>query len=467
MDKFEFDVDYQLDLLKYAIKDRDGFKVIKIFEPDYFTLNEHMVLADAIKRFYKTHKRVPRQPSIIQEELKHLFRTRDYAELLSKEERANALSTLKTLFTAEVKDGDLILKKCRDFVRYVEVKHTIENIDLLNFTHYSQFLSKIQRAIKKGDEAEHQHGTMLIKNIKERQFNRQDNSTVIPTPFRQINNATNAGGYDKGSIIVVLDRPKKFKSGMLINIARGYLRMKKKILIIDLENGEDAYAMRLEQSIVKKTKAELLSGKHDNAVQKILRKYKRLGGEVVIIRMPSLVTTTNDIQAEMDYYYQEHGIRFDELIVDYAALLGSTTGKLDDHNRIADAYLDLANLAVKNELEHVWTAHHVVKDAYTREKTRYTDGDLAKCTEIGRHVHAIWGLNRDQDEEENNIMRMELVTQRDGKPDARALFHIDLDAQRADEFTNQQLIEYNKLVTYNFNEEEEEKPRRKPKPKEI
>lgn len=444
-DKFEFTTDYQWNLLKYTVKDRDGVKALELYNDSYFTLNEHGIIAHSLKNFYKKTRRIPREPSLLKEELRELLKTRDYIELFTTSERENLMKDISQLYKEDLKDGDLILKKCVEFVRYINVKDTIEKVNLLNFNDYKGFATRIQKAITTGNSLTEDYGTMLINHIKERQFNRQDNRSVIPTPFYQINNATNAGGYDKGSIIVILDRPKKFKTGMAINIARGYLRMKKKTLVIDLENGQDSYAMRLEQSIVKKAKQELLSGQHDDKIQKTLRKYKRLGGEVVIKRLPALITTTNDIQALMDYYYREHGIQFDNLVIDYAALLASTTNKQDDHNRIADAYLDLSNLAIANQLDHIWTPHHVPKTAFGREESRYNDSDLAKCTEIGRHVHAIWGLNRDEDEEENNIMRMELVVQRDGAQRARALFTVDYPTQRADEFNKAQLREYNRL----------------------
>jgi hypothetical protein len=444
-DKFEFTTDYQWNLLKYTVKDRDGVKALELYDDSYFTLNEHSIIAHALKNFHSRHKRVPKEPALLKEELRELLRTRDYNELFTNDESVQLMKDISQLYREELKDGDLILEKCIEFVKYVGVKDIIENVNLMNFADYDGFAKRLQRAIEKGNELNEEYGTRLIADIKERQFNRQDNKSVVPTPFKQINAATNAGGYDKGSIIVILDRPKKFKTGMAINIARGYLRMKKKTLIIDLENGEDSYAMRLEQSIVKKTKRELISGEFDTRIQRSLKKYKKLGGEIVIRRLPSLITTTDNIQTVMDHYYREHGIKFDNVIVDYAALLASTTNKQDDHNRIGDAYLDLANLAVKNDLDHIWTPHHVPKPAFIRESSRYTDSDLAKCTEIGRHVHAIWGLNRDEDEEANNIMRMELVVQRDGAQRARALFEVDYPTQRADEFTKSQIREYNRM----------------------
>tara|TARA_R110002020_G_scaffold131482_1_gene293938 strand:+ start:820 stop:2214 length:1395 start_codon:yes stop_codon:yes gene_type:complete len=457
-DKFEFTTEYQWNLLKYTVKDRDGVKALELYNDSYFTLNEHSIIAHSLKNFHKKTSRIPREPSLLKEELRELLKTRDYSELFTNSEQENLMKDITKLYREDLKDGDLIFEKCIEFVRYINVKDTVEKVNLLNFNDYKGFAKRIQKAIETGNDLTEDYGTMLINDIKERQFNRQDNRSVIPTPFYQINNATNAGGYDKGSIIVILDRPKKFKTGMAINIARGYLRMKKKTLVIDLENGQDSYAMRLEQSIVKKPKQELLSGQHDDKIQKTLRKYKRLGGEIVIKRLPALTTTTHDIQALMDYYYREHGIQFDNLVMDYAALLASTTNKQDDHNRIADAYLDLSNLAIANQLDHIWTPHHVPKNAFVREESRYNDSDLAKCTEIGRHVHAIWGLNRDDDEEENNIMRMELVVQRDGAQRARALFNVDYPTQRADEFNKAQLREYNRL---NRNDDSEDnKPER-------
>lgn len=454
-EKFEFTTDYQWDLLKYTIKDRDGFKALSLYDDSYFTLNEHGVIAHALKSFFKKYKRVPREASLLKEELRVLLRTKDYVELFTSKDETQLMKDISSLYRSECKDGDVIFEKCNQFVKYVELKNVVENINLLDFNGYDSFLSKIQKAITHGDSITEKHGTRLIADIKERQFNRQDNGSVIPTPFRQINAATNAGGYDKGSVIVVLDKPKKFKTGMVINIARGYMRMKKKVLIIDLENGEDGYTMRLEQSITNRTKREVLSGEFDDKIQKTLRKYKRLGGEVVVIRMPALTTTMDHVQAEIDHYYREYGIKFHVLIMDYLALAASITQKVDDHNRISDAYLECGNLAIKNEFDHVWTPHHVSKPAYVREKTKYNEADLAKCTEIGRHVQAIWGLNRDEDEESQNIMRMELVVQRDGVQSAKALFHVDYPTQVAKEFNLPQIKEYNRLTNSNSDEEVE------------
>jgi len=225
------------------------------------------------------------------------------------------------------------------------------------------------------------------------------------------------------------------------------MRQKKKVLFIDLENGEDNLAMRLEQSIAKIDKKTLLKGTEDKKIQKVLRRYNRMGGEVYIKRLPAYSTTTA-IQHVIDEIYREHGIKFDELIVDYIALMNSLsrTKAQEETTRIGEAYVDIANLALKNNFEHVVTAMHITRTAIVRSETRYSENDIAKSIDIIRHAHAIYGLNRSEEEKEAGIMRMELVVQRDGVPTGRAYFSADPKTQRMEELTKAQIAEVERLM---------------------
>ena len=453
--KFEFGTDFQFDLLKYAVQDRDGYRVIKKFSDGYFTLIEHAVIAKVLKDYWNNNSRVPGQV-LLKEEIRQLLNSREYAKVITKEDEEGIIQSIKPMYKEIVQDGDKILEKATEFKSYVELKYVIENVDLKNFDGYQALQRKIQTAITDEDKVKDEAGTALIADIKERQFDRQDNKTIIPTPFKQLNYLTNAGGYSRNSIMVILDKPKKFKTGMMINIARSYLRMKKMVLYVDLENGEGELSTRLEQSVTKKTKREILSGEHDDKVQKILRKFKRMNSEVVIKRFPSLSTTTDDVQHFMDEQYRQYGRRFHVLIFDYIGLMGSKSGKDDDTARIADAYLDVANLGVKNDIEHIWTSHHVKREAEKRMKSKYTANDIAKCIDIVRHVQAVFGLNRSEEEEEAGYQRLEIVEQRDGKPNGKAVFAVDLDRQRADELSFKERKEYDDIFSFHHDEGEQD-----------
>jgi len=442
-EKFIFSLDYEFDLLRFTVCDRDGSSALELYDPLYFTSLHYGVIADALKKYHKKRKKIP-GATILKEEVLDLFKTRDYLNALDPTDKDTILKTIPTLFVPP-RDGDIILEKCLKWAAYVNMKREIESVDLFNFEQYTNFSNKVLKAINIGLPNQKSKGTMLIDGIHERQFRRQDDSPIVPTPFRQINNLTNAGGYVKGSTIVILDKPKAAKTMALMNVARGYLKMRKNVFIADLENGEDELSLRFEQGIARVDKREILSGDHDEKVQRVLRKYRRLGGDVFIKRYPAM-SNIYDFQEDMDRIYRDTGRRFQILLVDYVGNMASTTKKQDDFGRISDAYLDISNFALKNQIEHVWTPHHVTRDAKKREASKYTENDIAKCIDIIRHVQAVFGLNRNDFELEQGIMRMELVVQRDGQPWGRALFHSDPKIQRIDEYNGKEVKEYEGIM---------------------
>lgn len=294
MAKFEFDTDFQFEILRYTLQHPEGYKVVNLYSEDYFTLIEHTILAKVIKDYYKNYKKVPSK-AVYMEELRKLLSDRSVTSSLLESELDNVRSLARDLFKGSVKDPEYIVKQTEKFAQYLDLKDTIETMDILDFERYHTFSDKVSKAISPRVIVEDLSRSFLIEGLSDRQLMRRDVQTIFPTPFRQINKLTNAGGYPKGATIVIVDKPKKKKTAFLVNVIVGYLKMGKKVLVIDLENGEEEYMARLEQCMSNKTKMELLSGDYDKDVKKTFRKYKRLGGEVVVRRLPALVTNGNTV----------------------------------------------------------------------------------------------------------------------------------------------------------------------------
>ena len=437
--KFKFTTDFQYDLLRYIVQDSNGYKALEMVSDEYFTLIEHSVIAYTLKKYYKKKRNVPGKTILVQEILK-TFNHRDFINTLTPANRDEILVLTKSLFEGDVQDGDDILENVEKFAQFVDLKNVIENIDLLDYSEYEPFSRKVQKAISPRVRTINERGSFLKKDIKDRQIGRLLDNPIVPTPFRGINRLTNAGGYAKGSILVVLDKAKRFKTGMLINIATGYQKQGKEVLVIDLDNGEGEFMIRVEQNIANLTKEEILSSVHDAEVAQKVANQK---AEIVIKRMPSLITTANDIKDYMQYLYREFGFRPKVLIIDYIAKMGAISGKDSLHERIGDAYIDIGNLALDMEIEHVWTAQHVTREAAKKRMgTRYDSTDIAGAIDISRHVQAIFGLNRTTDEDNNNYQRLEIVDQRDGVPRGRAIFKIDRKRQRLKPLSTKQREEY-------------------------
>lgn len=451
-DKFEFGTEFQETLLQYTVSDRNGYKALNLYKDQYFTLLEHQVIAKTLKLFYERKKQLPADKIILREFLRQLYLTKDFQGALTASDKKLIHRVVTKIYSGPVKGGDDIFDEAVKFARYIDLKHTLEHINLTDYAQYENFATKIRKSITIGNEFKKERGTFLFGDLKRRQFNRQLTDGVSPTPFWQLNRLTNGGGYDKGSVIVIMGPEKRFKTGMLVNVSKAYLKRRKKVLYIDLENGQESLATRVEQSIMRKTKRDILSGKYDNEIQKKFRKFKRLGSEMDIKRMPAYSTTCNNIQNYVDEQYNEYGIRYDVILIDYVVLLGSISGKKDDVDRISDAYVDLKNLVAFNKFETCWTAHHITREGKKRTATCYHSNDAAKCIDVTRHVDAIIGINQNDGEREAGIVRLEIVEQRDGVRDGRAYFWLDIPTQSAIEFNKHEVDDYVKTMGDSYDE---------------
>jgi len=449
-DKFLFDISFQWEILRYTLQDRDGYKALILYKHDYFDLEEQKIIARAIERFFKRTQRIPKLAAILNEELNSLFKTKDYAQAFLNKDRIAIKKRVRQLFNNGLKEPDEIFSKVKTFASYVEFKKVISEVNLTDYNQYQTYLKKIQSAINLGVSINEKKGMFLVNSINTRLITRKNNDElIISTNVRQMDRLTNAGGYAKGSLIVFIDRPKRGKTLLLVNIARWFISKRseklkgrnKKVIYFDLENGEANISARLDQAVIRANKHDILQGKFDMRLKKIYRKFKRLGGEVYTIRMPAYSTIT-DFQRIMDDIYNEYGIKFEVGIIDYMGLMGSVSNKKEDQERISDAYIDVKNWADHNNLDMVFTGHHVKREGYDRRAYRYRPDDLAKTSEVERHVDAIYGIQQNEQEEHQGIVRLELIVQRDGLPSGRCLFSLKLDQQRLTEFTSDELEDY-------------------------
>jgi replicative DNA helicase len=446
--KFSFSTDFQLEILRYIIQDKEGGLILKRIKPSYLVLIEHSIIAEGINKYYRKHSKVPSR-NILKEVVKELLEGKEYVDLVTKEDIPNINKVIDNLYNITLKDSDFIRDRIYQFSTYVEMKNLNDSFDLTNFEQYEEYSHKIDKILQKSKPKQEDEPLYFIRDVAERQFLRQAEPEVIPSPSWQLNELTNAGGFPPASVLVLLDKPKARKTFMLVNLARGYLKMRKSVLYIDTENGKNQIMDRFVQSSLNKTKKEIYTGEFDKMESRHLRKLSRFGVELVIDRVPAMVTDCNYIKDRIQKL-RAQGIDIKVVVIDYLAKMASIAGDKDDFERIGNAYIDAQNLAEEMKLDCIWTANHITRDGQKHRKTRYEENDIAKCVDIVRNSVGIFGLNATEQEDADNIQRLELVVQRDGKPSGRALFHIDVETQRAVEFTKSQRKEYDKLFGDNL-----------------
>lgn len=448
--KFEFTPEFQLEILRYIIRDREGALALNRIKANYFVLIEHGLIAEAIQKYVSQKKKVPSE-NILKQLISDLLSNKKYIDLVTKDDVPNIKKLIHELYTAPFNDGEYIKEQIYKFATYVEMKNLNESFDLNAFDQYEEYARKVDRVLQNSKPKQQEEPAYLIRDVVDRQFKRQVDSEVIPSPYWQLNALTNAGGFPRGSVLVLLDKPKAKKTFFLVNLARGYLRMKKSVLYIDTENGKAQIMDRMVQASINHTKRELYSGEFDKQETKFLRKLSRLGVEFVVDRVSALVTDCNYIRDKI-LKLRAQGINIEVLMVDYAAKLMDISKTKDEFERISNIYVELQNLANEFKLDIIWTANHITREGGKHRSTRYQENDIAKCIDIVRHSQGIYGLNATEEELRDNIQRLEVVVQRDGAPSGRALFKVDVEKQRAVEFTRDQRKAYDELYAQQLDE---------------
>ena len=462
--KFTFDTDFQLEILRYIVRDKGGYLVLNRIKPSYLVLIEHSLICEAIVKYYKQRKKVPSE-NVLKQSIQDLLTSRKYQDLVTKNDVPNINKIIHNLYHLPLTDSEFIRDKVYQFSTYIEMKNLNDSFDLEDFDQYEEYSRKVDQILQRSKPKQEEEPIFMVSDLVDRQLKRQAEPSVIPCPFRQLNALTNAGGYPAHSVNVILDKPKARKTFFLVNIAKGYLRMKKSVLYIDTENGKDQIMDRMIQSSINKTKKELYSGEYDKLEAKHIRKLSRFKVEFIVERVPAMITDCNHIR-DLILKLRNQGIDIRVLIIDYAGKLASINRDKDDFERISNIYIDTQNLAEELNLDIIWTAHHITRDGKKHRTTRYDENDISGSIAIVRNAQCIMGLNATPQEEKDEIQRVEIILQRDGLPSGRALFKCDIERQRLTEFTLEERKNYDQLygekVDSMINKESKESKQQKP-----
>lgn len=444
-DKFTFSIEFQLEVLRFLIQGKEALLYVQKIKPGYFTLIEHSIVVEALVKFVKKYQRIPSEVLMV-EQVKTLLEGRDYVDLVTKDDIPNIHKLISELYNKPLKDVDIVLENIHKFIAYIELKALNESMDFSDYNSYETYQAKLTKILQSSKPQKKDEPLLMVSGTAMRQLMRKVDPDVVPTPFWQLNRLGNGDGYPKNSLFVLIDRPKRRKTFALINVARGYLAMKKNVLYIDTENGKNQLMDRMIQSTLNKTKREMLTGDYDKMEQRHMRKYKRLGVEFIVERVPATIADCNTIMNLVRKLETEKGIKVHVIMIDYAAKLASIARDRDDVERINNVYIDIDNMGDELGLDAIWTAQHVTREGAKHQETRYEDNDIASAISIIRNAKCVMGLNSTQDEEEHNIMRMEVVVQRDGVPNGRVMFNMDPERQRMKEFSKEARAKYDESM---------------------
>lgn len=341
MDKFgnKFGTSFQIKILSTLISDRVFFQTVyDIIKPEYFDSESNEWILRVVLAYFDKYGKMPTLDVFKIESDKI---ERDVLKL-------SVIDNLKQVWNGlQSEDLDFVKEQTLQFCKNQEVKNAIlESVSLLEQGKYDLIKSKIDEAMKAGQDTEIGHEYKI--HIQDRYESTVRN--VVPTGWDAINELVD-GGFGKGELIIFAAPPGIGKSWALINVGMAAVKAGKTVAHYTLELN-DGYVGQRYDSVL--TGIPVPNLKYN--MEEVERKVKNLSGELIIKYWPTKTASVNAVRASLDKLILR-GKKPDVIIIDYADLIKGNNRK-ERHEELEEIVESLRGLGGQYECP-VFTASQI------------------------------------------------------------------------------------------------------------
>jgi intein/homing endonuclease len=171
---------------------------------------------------------------------------------------------------------------------------------------------------------------------------------------------------------------------MLTNLATNYVKLKKNVLFIALEELENRMILKFEQAMLQRTKSEILTGSalnetNFNRYQEFYKKKRDMFGNLLFARYSPRKITPAKVEQLISDVKLRMGITVDVVIVDYPDLLrnpNATGNEAEDGGKLME---EMRRIGQDYNVV-MWTASQMNRSAYSAEirTSEHMEGSLRK-----------------------------------------------------------------------------------------
>ena len=420
---------FQEDLLKFLFQDKSARVYHKYLDKNAFDDALHKQLYDLWAAYVKKYDQVPTQThfenyltSVIQKS------SISISDAISKE----LISSVTAMYSP--REGSA--KYIRDeIIQYAQRKATRElfkeadKIKTAEADDFEKWLSKMEKIVRIGrdiDTFERNRGGMIFKEHKKFIHNKQVEAT--PIFLKQINRMTAAGGFYSPQNIVFLGAAKRFKTGLLLNIAVDLALTGHRVTYIDMENGVDSLRTRAYQVALDCIRRDVK--KNRKVLSNMSETLEKLHADISLHFLPA-GSTIKDMEAILEYDRDEHNFLPHAIICDYAHKLRPSDKSIKDRRQqIQEVYTELPSLNQRWGT-FSFTVSPVSSDGI--DKWTMTEKDYAEDKSIAYNAHAAFAICRIKQEMINGTAHIIPINQREGtgyKENADTTCAIRIDEER-------------------------------------
>lgn len=259
---------------------------------------------------------------------------------------------------------------------------------------------------------------------------------IHPTCWKALNSMTSLGGFYSPQLIIFAAAPKSFKTGVMLNLLLGWVRMGLKIYFADTENGEKSIHRRSMQHFLELTAAAL----HEDYTQfeDMANQIRVCGGDMWVDSYPAYASSVGDMDERLEELKECENFIPDIICMDSIDHFTPTDSSIKDpRHKITAVYFEVINL---NKRRKVLTIAPSQVNKAAVGKQVFDMKDLGEDFRKTANCHAAFALCQDPDEEIAGMMRVVPIVQRDGVPqsarrDSPCLLRLDKSKMLAEEIT--------------------------------
>lgn len=432
---------FQIKVLSSLLRHREFLQGIHdVLNPEEFDNPAHKWVVENVLSYYEKY---------------HTNPTAEYLSIEMKKIenqvlRVSVADQLKESFKAIYDDRDYVETEFSNFCINQQLKKALlESVDLLGQGKFDDIRSKIDKALKAGQEKNLGHE--YEKDIESRY--RQEYRNPIPTNWSHFNELL-MGGLGGGDLGLIFGNPGGGKSWMLINIGACAVAAGYTVNHYTLELAEDYVGRRYDAAFSGHSFKDVHS--HRPEIEEIV---KALPGKLVIKYFPmkrvGLSAIESHIQRCKDLGNPPHLV-----IIDYLDLLKSKSKSFEKKDEIDEVYASAKGLAGELNLP-IWSASQVNR---LGAKDDIIEGDkIAGSYEKIAISDFALSISRKRQDKVNGTGRIHIMKNRFGEDGmtyfakidtSNAKIEIDSEAMSEDGLVNESELPSRGLNNPNFDKEE-------------
>lgn len=405
--------DFQDELLRFLVQTKEAKKFFDLIDSDIFDLQERQIMFDLVKAYLTEYKTLPSKVG-----LDEFFDKEANKKNLSKEIYNKLSTTIADMFapiqtnTQQIRDALLEFyqqKLAKQFIKEYAAQVKVGDKEL-----FSAMERQMRRIAKVGEtelDEEKNRGEFLIKDHTIGHYSITEGK---PTYLKGLNHMTSVKGFYAPQLVILMGGPKSFKTGTMLNIAVNYVRDGLKVYYADAENGKDRIRDRARQCMLEATFEELISGRLDDTLEEMIKRFAIRGGDFRADFFPAYTKTMDDVEQELEYLRDEFNWVPDVICYDSIDhFLPIDKSIKEKRHMITAVYFNAINLQNKWNMLGI-SVSQVNRAAVSKkvlDMTAFAE-DFAKAA----NCHAAFALCSDDKEKEVGIIRIVPVVQRDGVP---------------------------------------------------